>query len=72
MTYTEAVALRTAIEASLLSGAGTKSVTIGDRTITYSDRAEMQNMLAQLNRDIENYDRRTAGQDPSWKRPRWR
>lgn len=71
MTYAEAVALRDAIEAKLLEGAGVSLIQIGDRQVTYNPfRAE--ETLARLNRDIAAHERRQSGLNPSISRARFR
>lgn len=71
MTYADAITLQAALEAALLSGGGTRSVTIGDRTISYSSTAEIRNALAEVNRNIQAFTRRANGQNPHWSRPKW-
>lgn len=71
MTYAEAVALRDAINAALLSGAGVSSLQVGDRTITYESPADARRMLNQLNRDIAAYNNKAANRNPSRVTPRW-
>lgn len=72
MTYAEAIAIRDAIEDSLLSGAGIQSVQIGDRQITYSSEMDARRMLNQLNRDILAYERRQSNINPEIRTPRWK
>ena len=71
MTYAEAVTLRSALEAPLLSGAGMTSVQIGDRSITYQTAGQAQKALAEVNRSILAYERRQANLNPSISRPSW-
>lgn len=72
MTYAEAIALRDAIEANLLAGAGIASVQIGDRQITYKSAQGARELLSQLNRDIAAYENRQVNRNPSVVTPRWR
>ena len=70
MTYAEAKAIRSAIEASLLSGAGVSSIQIGDRQVTYNPLRAAE-LLAQLNRDIAAYERKASNLNPHVKIPDW-
>lgn len=72
MTYADAVALRDALEAALLSGAGVSSVQIGDRTVTYQSASAARSALSQLNRDIAAYERGASNINPHVSTPRWR
>ena len=70
MTYAEAISTRSAIEAAILAGAGVAQVSIGDRSITY--RAEsFRSMLAMLNRDIDEYERRSRNRNANTQRVKW-
>ena len=72
MTYAEAITLRDALEAALLSGGGLASVQIGDRTVTYQSASAARSALNQINRDILAFERRSANVNPSVVTPRWR
>lgn len=74
MTYAEAVSLKAAIEAALLtsSTAGAVSVSHGDRSITYSSKADARAALAELNRSIQTYSRKSRNRNPEWRSPIWR
>ena len=74
MTYAEAVSLKSAIEAALLtsSTAGAVNVSHGDRSITYSSQSHAQTALAELNRSIQTYSRKKKNRNPDWRSPIWR
>lgn len=71
MTYADAITLRDALEAALLSGAGARTVIVGDRTISYNSAADVRQALAEVNRSIAVYNRRSAGQNPNASRAKW-
>lgn len=71
MTYAQALTLRDSLEASLLSGAGVHSATIGDKSVTFgTDRAKV--LLSQLNRDIQAYKYRASNLNPRKSQAIWR
>lgn len=72
MDYSEAVALRDALETALLTNVGVSSVTYDGKTVTYQSTNQARTQLAQLNRDIAAYNRRASNINPSVSRPRWR
>jgi hypothetical protein len=74
MTYAEALTLKAAIEAALLTSAtsGVVSVSHNNRSTTYASKAEARAALAEINRSIQTYKRKSAGQNPQWRTPRWR
>ena len=74
MTYVEAIALKAAIEAALLtaSTSGAVSVTHNGRSITYANRQQASANLAELNRSIQAYSRRSANRNPHVQSPIWR
>lgn len=71
MTYAQAVAHRDALEAALLTSVGVVTVSSGEDSITYQNEGAARAALARLNRDIQAYERRAAGQNPFWSRPKW-
>jgi len=73
MTYAEAVSLKSAIETALLtaSTAGAVNVSHGDRSITYNSPAAARGILAELNRNIQRYSRKSKNQNPDWRSPKW-
>lgn len=70
MTYAEAVAYRSTLEAAF--AAGELSVSIGDRSVTYKNSEALRVALNQINRDIAAYENRLANRNPGISRPRWR
>jgi len=74
MTYAEAVSLKSAIETALLtaSTAGAVSVSHGDRSIVYGSPKEARTMIAELNRSIQVYNRKSKNRNPHWTSPIWR
>lgn len=74
MTYAEAISLKAAIETALLtaSTAGAVYVSHGDRAITYSSKNDAAGALAEINRSIQRYSRKSKNQNPDWRSPTWR
>jgi len=74
MTYSEAVTLKSAVEAGLSAAAagGTVSVSHGDRAIVYYSYKEAVTLIANLSRSIQTYNRKSKNQNPDWRSPTWR
>lgn len=73
MTYAEAITLKQAIEAALLTSSASGAVTVshGSRSITYSSQEDAMATLGALNRDIATYNRRKKNQNPYARTARW-
>jgi len=74
MTYAEAIQLKAAIETALLTASSTGAVYVshGDRAITYQSKSDASGALAELNRNIHRYSKKSLNQNPDWRSPIWR
>lgn len=64
MTYAELIEYRDKLQAAQLESGGVASVSMGDRTITYTSPAQLQGALNQVNRAIARHGQKAAGLAP--------
>ena len=72
MTYAEAVAFIAAYENALTSGAGVRTLQIGDRQITYASDTDSEKLYNRALRDVAAYQNRAANRNPTISTARWK